>query len=102
MINGEDVLRIEHKLDAILWYLKEMTGVPPRDMPKQIPGLGGLTNGKCPITNTDIYYLLDVNTGKVSRFDGLKSGVTSGSAVKMPDNKPNNTILLRKVDIYED
>lgn len=72
-MNNEDVLRIEHKLDAILWYLKEITGIPPKDMPKPILGLSGKTDGVCPITNTDIYYSSDVN-GKIKRVDGLTSG----------------------------
>lgn len=75
-MNSEDVLRIEHKLDAILWYLREITGIPPKDMPRPLLGLSGKTDGTCPITNTDIYYNMDIH-GKVRRQDGLSSGTQS-------------------------
>lgn len=75
-MNSEDILRIEHKLDAILWYLRELTGIPAKEMPKPIFGSSGKTDGVCPITDTDIYYNMDVH-GKVRRQDGLNSGTQS-------------------------
>lgn len=84
MIKGEDIIRIEHKLDAILWYIRNMTGVPPIDMPKLIPGMSGMTDGKCPITNTPIYLTIDPSTGKPARQDGLSSGLVETTLFPEP------------------
>jgi hypothetical protein len=94
-MRGEDVLRIEHKLDALLWYMQELTGIPPKQMPKQIPGAGGLTDGVCPITLTPIQYQVDVNSGSVSRRDGLTSGVISSGPVKLPEIKAYTSAILK-------
>lgn len=72
-MNSEDLLRIEHKLDALLWYMKEITGIPPKSMPKPLYGASGKTDGVCPITDTDIYYNVD-SSGRIKRTDGLSSG----------------------------
>ena len=77
-LNGETIVRIEHKLDAILFYLRNLTGEMPIALEKPIPGLNGLTNGKCPITNTDIYLRLDAKEGKIIREDGLRTGLIEG------------------------
>jgi hypothetical protein len=94
-MKGEDILRIEHKLDAILWYLRELTGIPPKQMPRQIYGMGGLTDGKDPITDTPIYYNVDVLSGTVTRKDGLNSGVISSGAVGQPQVKEYTSIILK-------
>jgi hypothetical protein len=83
---GEVNIRIEHKLDAILVYLKRLTGESPITLEKPIHGLNGLTNGKCPITDTNIHLRLDPKTGLVSREDGLSSGIVEGQLPAMPDN----------------
>jgi hypothetical protein len=93
-MKGEDLIRIEHKLDALLWYMQELTGIPPKDIPRQIPGAGGMTNGVCPITRTPIYYHVDVNSGSVVRKDGLTSGVVSSSPISMPEVKGYSVTIL--------
>jgi len=94
MIKGEEIIRIEHKLDAILWYLKTMTGVPPIDMPKPIPGMNGMTDGKCPITNTSIYLTIDPSTGKPSRKDGLSSGLVETTLFPEPPPFKSTSAVL--------
>ncbi|MEC8306973.1 MAG: hypothetical protein VXZ72_03905, partial [Chlamydiota bacterium] len=82
---GEDFVRLEHKLDAILVYLKRLTGEPPSPMPKMVPGLGGMTDGSCPITGSPIYFKVDPKSGKVIREDALTTGVVdSGSIITPP------------------
>lgn len=77
-------LRIEHKLDVIIAYLHGMTNVPPQDIPKPIPGMGGVTDGRCPITGTTIKYSIIPETGAVVRQDGLLNGVPSSLPVPEP------------------
>jgi len=80
-------LRIEHKLDVLINYLHGMTNVPPADIPKQIPGGGGLTDGVCPITNTPISYTVDVVTGTPQRLDGLDTGMRHYADLSVPEVK---------------
>lgn len=94
MIKGEDIIRVEHKLDAILWYLRTMTGVPPVNMPKTIPGMSGMTDGKCPITDTPIYLTIDPATGKPSRRDGLSSGLVETTLFPEPPSFKSNSAVL--------
>ena len=74
---SEEILRIEHKLDVLINYLHGMTNVAPADMPKLIPGAGGITNGTCPITKSVISYSIDPETGDSKRTDALSSGMPS-------------------------
>lgn len=78
-------LRIEHKLDVIINYLHGITNVRPDDIPKQVPGAGGLTSGRCPITDTPIYYSVDTKTGMPIRVDGLDSGMRTYIDASVPD-----------------
>lgn len=94
MINGEELIRIEHKLDAILTYLGAMTDMPPIQMPKPIPGLGGLTDSKCPITGTDIYLTIDPTTGKPVRKDGLRTGLVGVSLFPDPPAYRSSSVVL--------
>lgn len=80
----EALLRIEHKLDVIISYLHGMTDVPPQEMPKPIPGMGGVTDGRCPITGTPIRYGFDQQTGGVIRTDGLLEGVPKSLPIPDP------------------
>jgi len=84
--SGETNIRLEHKLDAILMYLKHLTGEEPIPLERPIHGLNGLTNGRCPITGTPIHLRLDPRTGLVSREDGLSSGLIEGQLPGLPDN----------------
>ena len=94
--SSEENIRIEHKLDAILFYLKRLTGEDPIPLEKPIPGLNGLTNNICPITNTPVYLNIDAKTGKVKRSDGLSSGLVEGSIPLIPNTSlGSNSILLR-------
>ena len=83
-MTNEALLRIEHKLDVIVSYLHGMTNVPPGDIPQPLPGMGGVTNGKCPITGTSIRYDFDQQTGGVIRSDGLLRGVPSSLPIPDP------------------
>ena len=74
-VSGETIARIEHKLDAILTYLKNLTGEDPIPLHKPMHGLNGLTNNVCPVTNTPVYLTLDPKTGDVVRSDGLSTGL---------------------------
>jgi len=94
MIKGEELIRIEHKLDAILTYLAAMTDMPPVQMPTPIPGLGGLTDSKCPITGTGIYLMMDPATGKPMRKDGLRSGLVETTLFPDPPSFSSNSVLL--------
>lgn len=78
------LLRMEHKLDVIISYLHGMTNVPPQDIPKPIPGLGGETDGQCPITGTKIRYNFVPETGILVRSDGLLNGVPKSLPVPEP------------------
>ncbi len=84
--SGESNIRIEHKLDAILTYLKRLTGEDPIQLEKPIHGLNGLTNAKCPITGSSIYIRLDPKTGLATRADGLTTGLVEGQIPTLPDN----------------
>tara|TARA_Y100000592_G_scaffold97315_1_gene167780 strand:+ start:4614 stop:4922 length:309 start_codon:yes stop_codon:yes gene_type:complete len=86
---SEEILRIEHKLDVIINYLHGMTNVPPADMPKLLPGGGGLTNGTCPITGSVIRYNIDPETGDSKRTDALSSGMPS-KQTGIPQPQPWN------------
>jgi hypothetical protein len=81
----EALLRVEHKLDVVIDYVHGMTNVPPRDIALPIPGGGGATGGKCPITGTDIRYAVDTETGAVHRTDGLLRGLASALPVPTPE-----------------
>ena len=94
MIKGEELIRIEHKLDAILTYLGAMTDMPPIQMPKPIPGLGGLTDGKCPITGTGIHLTVDPASGKPMRKDGLRSGLVETSLFPEPPSFSSTSVVL--------
>lgn len=96
MIKGEELIRIEHKLDAILTYLSVMTDLPPIQMPKPIPGLGGLTDGKCPITGTGIHLTVDPSTGKPMRKDGLRSGLIETNLFPEPPSFSSSSVVLGK------
>lgn len=95
-IRGEDLLRIEHKLDVLIQYLtgENISGSPAPDMPKMIPGMGGMTNGVCPITKTAIYYHLDPKSGQVKRSDGLTSGVVETSPYTGTPNTASKSVML--------
>jgi hypothetical protein len=80
----EALLRIEHKLDVIISYLHGMTNVPPQDIPKPLPGMGGETDGRCPITGTKISYNFVPETGALVRTDGLLNGVPKSLPVPEP------------------
>jgi hypothetical protein len=80
----EALLRIEHKLDVLIAYLHGMTNVPPQDIPKPLPGLGGETDGRCPITGTKIHYQYSPQTGAVARVDGLLTGIPKSLPVPEP------------------
>ena len=91
-LSSETVLRIEHKLDVIIAYLSGQVAPHslPRDMPKLIPGMGGMTDGVCPITQTPIHYLIDPRSGDVKRSDGLSSGMVDTKPIApavMPESK---------------
>jgi hypothetical protein len=95
-IGGEDILRIEHKLDVIIQYLcgLNIKGAPAPDMPKLIPGMGGMTDGKCPITLTPIHYHVDPISGLAKRSDGLKSGMTDTSPYKGVPSTSSTSVML--------
>jgi hypothetical protein len=78
------LLRMEHKLDVIISYLHGMTDVPPQDIPKPLPGMGGETGGRCPITGTKIRYNFVPETGVLIRADGLLNGVPKSMPVPEP------------------
>ena len=88
-MKSTDVIRLEHKLDAILFYLKELTGKPARPMPQPIPGMSGMSDGVCPITGSPITYHIDVTTGDVRRSDALAVRLVEAPLPKLPavDNK---------------
>jgi len=95
---GEDFVRLEHKLDAILFYLKHLTGEQPKQMPKVIPGLSGMTDGICPITESPIYFKIDAKSGKVVREDGLSTGIVpTGSIVTPPLQSPVRSSIGKSV-----
>lgn len=96
MTMSDVFLRIEHKLDVIINYLHGITNVAPEDIPKQVPGAGGLTSGRCPITDTPIYYSVDPKTGNPMRVDGLDSGMRTYIDAAIPAEpswKERNTYL---------
>ncbi len=95
-ISGETILRLEHKLDLIIGYLsgKIPHQAPPKDMPKLIPGMGGLTEGTCPITNTPIYYLIDPKSGQVRRSDGLSSGIVETKPIMQTPAIGSKSVIL--------
>ena len=93
---GEEFIRLEHKLDAILTYLKRLTGEEPIKLERPIPGLGGLTNNMCPITNSPIYINIDPTTGKVKRTDSLSTGLVEGSIPAVPDTRLGSSSLMLK------
>ena len=101
MISGEALLRIEHKLDAILFYMRGMTGMPPAQMPKPIPGMRGMTSSKCPITDTHIYILIDPVTGKASRKDGLSTGIVETSGFPERPTFASKSVILGKTPMSE-
>lgn len=82
-MRGEDLIRIEHKLDAVLWYLRNLTGEMPVQLSPPLPGLDGTTANTCPITNTAVKLQIDPKTGDVVRKDGLSSGVYAPGTVAM-------------------
>lgn len=87
-MNSETILRIEHKLDVLINYLHGMTNVPPADIPRPVPGRGGVTDGKCPITGTPIIYHVDPVSGQVVRTDGLDSGMRATAPLAIPEPQP--------------
>ena len=101
MISGEELLRIEHKLDAILIYMRGMTGISPAQMPKPIPGMRGMTGSKCPITDTNIYLYVDPVTGKASRRDGLSTGIVETSAFPEQPTFTSKSVVLGKTSMRE-
>ena len=102
MITGEQVARIEHKLDVLITYLKALTGDMPEDMPKQIPGMGGMTTGTCPITNTPIYIRIDPRSGDVRRTDGLKTGLVEVHVNPETNSFVSNSVVLGKSPMGND
>jgi hypothetical protein len=95
-VSGEDLLRIEHKLDVLIQYMCGVNAVgnPAPDMPKLIPGMGGMTDGVCPITRSAIHYHVDPRSGNVRRTDGLKSGMTDTSPYTgIPDTASTSVML---------
>lgn len=76
------LLRIEHKLDVLVDYLHGMTNVPPAQMPA--PLRGGKSDGRCPVTGTQIQYAIDPETGSVIRVDGLLNGISSALPIPAP------------------
>lgn len=81
---GEEFIRLEHKLDAILVYLMRLTGEKPAPMPTIVPGLGGVTDGSCPVTGSAIHLKIDPKTGKAVREDALSSGLIEAGAINEP------------------
>jgi len=61
---------------------------------KMIPGMGGMTDGKCPITLTPIHYHVDPISGGAKRVDGLKSGMTDTSPFTGVPNTSSSSVLL--------
>lgn len=96
----ETLLRVEHKLDVIIDYVHGMTNVPPRGIAAPIPGGGGTTHGKCPISGTNVRYAIDPDTGAVYRTDGLLAGIAS--AMPVPDPAPWKTRAHSVEDPDED
>ena len=92
-MKSTDLLRIEHKLDALLFYLRDLTSQPPRMMPRPIPGMGGMTDGVCPITGSSIYYYIDVTTGDVRRKDALTTGLVESPLPKVSDFESKSVML---------
>jgi hypothetical protein len=84
--SSEANVRLEHKLDILIWYLKRLTGEDPLPLERPIPGLNGLTNGVCPITNTSIYLRVNPKSGLVHREDGLATGLVEGAMPPLPDS----------------
>ncbi|MGA1354102.1 MAG: hypothetical protein ACO32I_04910 [Candidatus Limnocylindrus sp.] len=68
-VTSEDMIRIEHKLDVIIKYLHNMTGVRPAPLPQIIER--GVTTGVCPITTSPIVFNVDVEDGRFVRSDAL-------------------------------
>lgn len=96
-MTGEDLIRIEHKLDAILWILRETTGITPRSLPQRIPGMGGITTGVCPITLSPIEYHADAKTGRVYRRDALRVDIVDIGRIPDPPVMENTATLLSKL-----
>jgi hypothetical protein len=81
---SEALLRIEHKLDVLVSYLHGMTDVPPAPIPRPVPGTGGETDGRCPITGSVVRYGIDGETGALARLDGLLDGLPTALPVPEP------------------
>lgn len=97
-MKSTDLVRIEHKLDAILFYLRDLAHTPPRPMPRPIPGMAGMTDGVCPITGSPIYYHIDVETGEIRRKDGLTTGLVEAPLPKLPAEGASKSVMLAKSD----
>jgi len=97
-MRGEDLIRIEHKLDALLWYMRKLTGEMPVPLSPPIPGLDGRTNNTCPITDTVVRLQIDPKSGDVVRRDGLSSGVFAPGTVSMIAEARPAHFALRRTD----
>lgn len=86
---SDTLLRIEHKLDVLVDYLHGMTNVPPAKMP--VPLRGGKSEGRCPITGTQVSYSIDPETGAVVRVDGLLNGISSALPIPAPPTWKSRT-----------
>lgn len=96
-MTGEELIRIEHKLDAILWMLREELGRAPRPLPQRIPGMGGITTGVCPITLSPISYHADAKTGRIYRTDALKVDLVDIGRIPDPPALENAAVMLSKL-----
>jgi hypothetical protein len=94
----ETLLRVEHKLDVLIDYLHGMTNVPPRDIPKPVRGGGGVSDGKCPITGSQIRYEVDTESGAVYRDDNLLRGIHSAMPVPAPEPWKTRTPVSEVID----
>ena len=94
------LLRIEHKLDVLVDYLHGMTNVPPAKMP--VPIRGGKSDGRCPITGTQVSYSIDPETGAVGRTDGLLDGISSALPIPAPPTWKSRTRSLEDREVDED
>jgi hypothetical protein len=94
-MRGEDIIRIEHKLDALLWYMRKLTGEMPTQLQQPLPGMGGMTGNRCPITDTPVYLTVDPKTGDIVRKDGLSSGVIPPGRVSEISDSGIRPFMLR-------
>jgi len=96
-MTGEELIRIEHKLDVIIWLLREAYGGTPRALPQRIPGMGGITTGVCPITLSPIEYHADAKTGRIYRRDALRVDLVDIGRIPDPPMVDNMAVMLSKL-----